>query len=132
MRRSWIGAALVLGAVGSACHSGTDPIIDPVGPFPSITVTPDRARPGTAATVTWEGGAIALSVRLMHGRCDALPVYATVRPGACPNLVVVAENLPTSGHLDVTLGDSGHYCMFPVRIGGATEDGKCMLASIVP
>ena len=53
MRRSWVGAALLLGTVGSACDSGTDRIIiDPIGPSPSIAVTPDRGRSGTPATLT--------------------------------------------------------------------------------
>ena len=94
-------------------------------------VTPDRAGPERPRTVSLEGRRTsALSVRLMHGRCDAFPLRGRParrlsRPGRGRG-----ELLPTSGRLDVTLGDSGHYCMFPVRIGERPKtEGACSPAS---
>jgi hypothetical protein len=152
MKRAVIGAVLMLGAAGSACDSGTGPVVepvvgrtvgptvdpvmrpilDPIGTIENLTLTPDRGPSGTVATVTWEGGRFTYSVRVKQGRCGSLSTDGTAMESSCPALVGVADDLPASGSTTVVLTKTNHLCVFPVRHAGMFAQGRCTQAAVIP
>jgi len=132
MKRAVIGATLTLASSLSAC--GGNPIAyDPFATIQSLTVTPDRGRPGTVATVSWVSGELSYSVRLKQGHCGGLNADWTAEEGRCAALVTVADELPASGSRTVVLNETAHFCVFPVRNGGVFPPlGRCVQATVLP
>ena len=156
MKRWVIGVALMLGAAGSACDNGIDPVVDPVvdrvsgptvgptvgpvitpvidpiGTIESVTLTPDVGRSGTVATVTWVGGLFTHTVQIKQGRCGSLDESGTARESSCAALVGIADDLPASGSTTVVLSATSHLCVFPKRHGGMFVQGRCTQATVLP
>jgi hypothetical protein len=134
MKRSVAGAALMLATVGSACDKGTGPeIFDPIATIQSLTVTPDRGRPGTTATVTWVSGEFTYSVRLKQGPCGAVYPDGTADERLCSSMVALGDELPARGSRTLVLNETGYVCVFPARNGGVfTPQGRCVQTTVLP
>ena len=105
----------------AACGGEPEGAVDRAALVMEFAATPSSIRPGQSALLSWSANGIVTAVRITAGECPQREVNGPgfVSFDACEGEAVVASDVPRSGTLRVTPGESTTYWCFPYRARGA-------------